>query len=70
MIIKKYPKFQQFFTKIVLFPISNKKAELFNYFFAKQCSITDKGTDILSFLYPKIDKSLSNITLTERDIEI
>ena len=51
--------------------ISNKlfKAELFNSLFAKQCSIIDNGTEITSFLHPKTDKSLSNITFTEKDIE-
>ena len=46
-----------------------KKAELLNSFFAKQCSIIDNGIEIPSFLYPKTDKSLSNITFTEKDIE-
>ena len=46
-----------------------EKAELFNSFFAKQCSIIDNGSEIPSFLHPKTDKSLSNITFTEKDIE-
>ena len=45
------------------------KAELFKYFFAKQCSIIDNGSEIPSFLHPKTYKSLSNITFTEKDIE-
>ena len=63
--------FHQFFTTIDLLPISNKylKAELFNSFFAKQCSIIDKGAAITSVLYPKTDKSLSDITFTENDTE-
>ena len=44
-----------------------EKVELFNSFFAKQCSIKDNGSEIPSFLYPKTDKSLSNITFTEKD---
>ena len=44
-----------------------EKVELFNSFFAKQCSIKDNGSEISSFLYPKTDKSLSNISLTEKD---
>ena len=38
-------------------------------FLAKQCSIIDNGSEIPSFLHPKTDKSLSNITFTEKDIE-
>ena len=44
-----------------------EKVEFFNSFFAKQCSIKDNGSEIPSFLYPKTDKSLSNITFTEKD---
>ena len=36
-----------------------QKAELFNSFFAKQCSIIDNGGEIPSYLNPKTDKSLS-----------
>ena len=43
-----------------------EKAELFNSFSAKQCSVIDNGSQIL---HPKPDKSLSNITFTEKDIE-
>ena len=46
-----------------------EKAELFNSFFAKQCSVKDNVSEIPSFLHPKTDKSLSNITFTEKDIE-
>ena len=42
---------------------------MLNSFFAKQCSVIDNGKEILSVLHPKTDKSLSNITLTEKDIE-
>ena len=35
--------------------------------FLKQCLIIDNGSEIPSFLYPKTDKSLSNITFTEKD---
>ena len=44
------------------------KAELFYSFFAKQCSIMDNGSEIHSFLHPKTDKSLSNITFTKKNI--
>ena len=46
-----------------------EKSECFNSFFAKQCSITDNDSEIPSFLHPEADKSLSNITFTENDIE-
>ena len=46
-----------------------EKAELFNSFFAKQCSIIDNSSENLSFLHPKTNQSLSNITFTEKDIE-
>ena len=42
---------------------------MFNSFFAKQCSIIDSGSEIPSFLHSKLDKSLSNIPFTEKDIE-
>ena len=44
-----------------------EKAELFNSFFAKQCSIIDNGSEIPFFLHPKTNKSF--ITFTEKDIE-
>ena len=46
-----------------------EKAESFKSFFAEQCSIIDNSSEIPSFLHPKTDKFLSNITLTEKDIE-
>ena len=46
-----------------------EKAELFHSFFAKQCSIIDNGSEIPSFLHPKTNQSLSNITFAEKDIE-
>ena len=48
---------------------SKEKAELFNSFFANQCSIIDNGREIPSFLHPKTDESLSNTTFTEKGIE-
>ena len=42
---------------------------MFNSFFAKQYSIIDNASEANSFLYPKTDKSLSNITFTEKNIE-
>ena len=46
-----------------------EKSELFNSVFAKQCSIIDNGSEIASFLHPKTDKSLSNITFNKKDKE-
>ena len=40
-----------------------------NSFFTKQCSSIYNSSEFPSFLLPKTDKSLSNITLTEKDIE-
>ena len=37
------------------------------YFFAKQCSVIDSDSKVPSFLHLKPDKSLSNITFTEKD---
>ena len=70
--IHKYYQNEQRFN--VVYPIDNllkilKKSKLFNYFFAKQCLITNKGSEIPSFLDPKTDNSLSNITFTEKGIE-
>ena len=46
-----------------------ENAELFHSFFSKQCSITDNGREILSFIHTKTHKSLSDITFTEKDME-
>ena len=46
-----------------------EKAELFNSVFAKQWSTIDNSSEISFFLHSKTDKSLSNITFTEKDIE-
>ena len=48
---------------------SKENAELFHSFFARQCSITDNGSEILSFIDTKTHKSLSDITFTEKDME-
>ena len=53
---KKYPAFHQFFTKNRFVTNFIEKAKLFNYFFAKQCSIIDNRREIPSFLHPKNDK--------------
>ena len=38
-----------------------EKAELFLFFYAKECSITGNGSEIESVLHPKTDKSSSNM---------
>ena len=45
-----------------------KKAELFNLFFAEQCSIIDNSSELPSNFLNKIDKSISAITFTCDDI--
>ena len=56
------------FTEINLLAILIKKPNyliLFFFFFAKQCSIIENGT----VGHPKTDKSLSNTSFIEKDIE-
>ena len=56
--------------KIDLLQISKKKPNcLILFFFAKQYSIINNNSEILSFLHPKTDKSLSKIMFTEKDIK-
>ena len=43
-----------------------EKSKLFDSFVALQFSIIDNGSEIPSFLHPKTDKSLSNVTFTEK----
>ena len=45
-----------------------KKAELFNCFFAKQCSIIDNSSELPSNISKKADKSISTVTFTSDDI--
>ena len=66
---KKVPCIPQIFHENRFVTNFKEEAKLFNSFFAKQCSIIDNGSEIPSFPHPKTDKSLSNITFTEKDIE-
>ena len=66
---KKIPCIPPIFHKNRFVTNFKEKAELFNSFFAKQCSIIDNGSEIPFFLHPKTEKTLSNITLTEKNIE-
>ena len=45
-----------------------KKAELFNCFFAKQCSIINNSSELPSNILKKADKSISTVTFTSDDI--
>ena len=45
-----------------------KKAELFNCFFAKQCSIINNSSELFSNILKKTDKSISTVTFTSDDI--
>ena len=45
-----------------------KKAELFNSFFAKQCTVINNSNILPSELLLKTDKFLSNITFSSNDI--
>ena len=45
-----------------------KKAELFNPFFAKQCTIINNGSSLPSELLLKTDQFLSNITFSSDDM--
>ena len=45
-----------------------KKAELFNCFFAKQCSIINDFSELPSNIYKKTYKSISTVTVTSVDI--
>ena len=46
-----------------------KKAELFNSFFAKQCSIIQNSSKLLLTLNTKTENSISSITFNHHDIE-
>ena len=48
--------------------VIEKKAESFNSFFAKQCTVINNGSSLSSELVLKTDKFLSNITFSSGDI--
>ena len=47
----------------------SKKAHLFKSFFAKQCSITENNSVLLSSTIPVADQYLANIEFTKDDIK-
>ena len=46
----------------------NKKAKLFNDFFAKQCSIIENNSSLPSEIYFRTNKTLSKIEFSEEEI--
>ena len=65
---KKFLAFRLFFTITNLLDFS-KKAELFNSFFAKQCSIIENNSVLPSSTIPVTDQYLANIDFTKDDIK-
>ena len=65
---KKTPIIPPLFYKNRFVTDFKKKAELFNSFFAKQCTVINNASSLPSGLLPKIDKILSNITFSGDDI--
>ena len=63
------PISQQKKKKIDLLPILKKKLNNLILFFAKQYSFIDNGSEILSVLHLKTNKSLSDITFSKKCIE-
>ena len=46
-----------------------EKAELFNSFFAKQCSILDTGSSLPPTMYKYTNRSIASISFSSEDIE-
>ena len=46
-----------------------EKSELFNSFFAQQCSLIENSSTLPTYIFPKTDKSLSTIYFSEEDIK-
>ena len=65
---KKFLAFRLFFTITNLLDFS-KKTELFNSFFAKQCSIIENNSVLPSSTIPVTDQYLANIEFTKDDIK-
>ena len=64
---KKVPCIPPIFTK--LFTDFRKKADLFNSFFAKQCSIPENSSVLPSSTIPVTDQYLANTEFTKDDIK-
>ena len=65
---KKTPIFPLLFYENRFVTDFKKKAELFNSFFAKQCTVVNNGSRLPSELSLKTDKFLSNIIFSSDDI--
>ena len=66
--IKKIPCIPPLFHQDKYVTDFKKKAELFNSFFAKQCSITQNSSKLPLTLSKKPEKSISNITFNCNDV--
>ena len=66
---KKFLASRLFFTIKNLLQILVEKADLFNSFLAKQCSIIENNSVLPSLINPVTDQYLENIEFTKNDIE-
>ena len=65
---KKTPIIPPLFYENRLITDFEKKTELFNSFFAKQCTVINNGSSLTSELLLKTDRFLSNTTFSSDDI--
>ena len=65
---KKFPCTPPLFHQIKYVTDFKKKAELFNCFFAKQCSIVNNSSELPADIWRKTDKSILTVTFTSDDI--
>ena len=65
---KKIPRIPPLFHQNKYVTGFKKKTELFNCFFAKQCSIVNNSSELPFNLCTKTDKSISTVTFTSDDI--
>ena len=68
LISKKIPCIPPLFRNNKFISNFRDKAELFNNFFAQQCTVIDKSSEISSTLNTKTTKMLSSILVTRIDI--
>ena len=66
---KKFLASRPFFTIINFVTDFSKKADLFNFFFGKQCSIIENNSVLPSPTIPVTDQYLANIEFTKDDIK-
>ena len=65
---KKFPCTPPLFHQIKYVTDFKKKAELFNCFFTKQCSIVNNSSELPADIWRKTDKSILTVTFTSDDI--